>query len=210
MPGLVKISARKSELFDNPIYDRPSLEISGLVSSTEMENYPSKTKDELYLTTLESIEQSGSHNYSYNERSYDSFRDLHGQSQNKREGHHNYDKVRIHLDKNLKEVESSVNTRKEKQGCKAEEESMLTVVNASYEALPCHTPKMAGQKPMVPNILLATGQISDYQAIPDITLMPPPEVPRKKTVGFKPKVVAVSEHAEISTAKSPSGKKTKK
>jgi len=209
VPGLVKVIARKSELFDNPIYDRPSLELSGLVSSTENENYPSKIRDALYETTLESnLELSNSQNYSCNERSYDFIKDSRSQLSNK-EVHQNYDKLAIQLDKNSNEV-LGASTKKERHGRKAEEDSMLTVVNASYEALPCHShsPKMVGPKPPMPKVLLATGQISDYEAVTDVALTPP-ELPGKKVVGFQPNILTVTEHMELSTAKSPSVTKTK-
>ena len=215
VPGLAKITGRKSELFDNPIYDKPSVEVvrsinSQSINSREREDDSSRTGGTLYATKLEMSNMdalSASQNSSYYERSCDSI-----QSQCRgKAGHRTYEEIKVRQDKNSKgnNKEENGSSYKDQSNFTTDGESMLTIVNASYEALPCHTQKMAARKPYQRTVLQATGQISDNDSMAE-GLSKSLEVPGKRTPGYKPTFIVVEEHSEDSPAKSPSPMKTKK
>ncbi len=217
VPGLVKITGRKSELFDNPIYDRPSVEIvrslnNKLLNSQQQEDCPSRNGNTLYATKLElsnmDANSLGQNSSAYYERSYDS---LHTQPSpcRSKASNHKYEEISIGQEKNKNSKEDHSSRGKETNDNQTEDESMLTVVNASYEALPCHVQSVLPKNLPQHNVVLATGQISADDGGSE-SVLASLEVPRRKISGYKPTLGVNEQSLGVPSSKSPHQMKSRK
>lgn len=214
-----KIAGRESELYDNPVYDQPKLLAS--IESIRSPVIGEKEEEEGYsrLASLYSNTSrqtctdtlTASQTSSYFGRSYDSFSALQCQFRGK-PTYHQYEEIEL--------LRRQFNSKGSKGGSAdrcdivdeemtTEGEGMLTVVNASYEALPCHKEKIVGGTSSQNSVLHSTEQVSNSDHLPEHAVISS-EVANWKRNGYKPGFNAVEEKYEDSHAKPSSLKKEEK
>lgn len=210
--GIAKVVGRKSELFDNPIYDQPKL----LASMDSVRSPASGEKEEEYsklacsLYSITSRQSSAdmltqSQTSSYFGRSCESFSALQGQLRGK-PAYHKYEEIELRRHSHSRgggtkgDTDRCNQVDRETSSLTTEGEGMVTVVNASYEALPCHNEKLTGGKSIQHSVLHATGQISDHR-LPAEHVVVSCEVANKKRPGYRPSFSAVEERCEENQAK---------
>lgn len=205
---------RKSELFDNPIYGHPNL----MASIDSVRSPASDERDEVYSrldSSLHSITSrqssrnilTSSQTSSYHGRSCTSFGPLPCQlRENAAQKYEDECRRQIISRRTTEDAVICDQVDEEMSNLTIEGEGMVTVVNASYEALPCHTENIGGRGL---HSVHAINHLLDYDHLPQRTVVFS-EVVNKKRTGYRPSFSVVEEQCEEVQPKPPSCLRKKK